>query len=151
MLSYFWFAIGASALWGLSYVISETLLTEFNSPQLLWYNSTIVCIILSAHLIITNQCAPTVIKFFDYKHTYLILVYPCLYLTASLLILKSIHIGNASLAAIIEASYPLFTLLFAYLIFQKIQFNFGVLVGLVFILTGIYIVNLFSTKILSSV
>ncbi len=146
MISWFWLAITASALWGMTYVVSQYLLGFLNPVQLMWTSSLIICLGLSVTLYITGQWQATLHKFSDPKLLSMVLAYAVLYFLASALILKSINLGDASLAAVIESSYPLFTIVFAYLFLRQIQFSWGMLVGMSFIVSGIAIIHVCSVS-----
>ncbi|MDF2530259.1 MAG: hypothetical protein K0Q57_1139, partial [Gammaproteobacteria bacterium] len=77
-----------------------------------------------------------------------VIIYAGLYFIASVMILKSINFGNATLAALVESSYPLFTLVFSYVFLKQIQFNGGILVGCGFLVAGLILIQLYSSELL---
>lgn len=77
------------------------------------------------------------------KQLALIILSSFVYIVASLLILKSISASNAALAAIIESCYPIFTVIFAFVLFGEIQLNLISALGYVLILCGIIIVKVY--------
>lgn len=58
---------------------------------------------------------------------------------AELAIITSISEKNASLSAMIEISYPLFTALFAYLLFKQQDLSWGTVLGGVLIMAGVVV------------
>lgn len=60
-------------------------------------------------------------------------------ITANASILTAVHMSNASRAAFLEISYPLFTLLFAYLIFKEMQLSPLGMVGGGLIMLGVLV------------
>jgi drug/metabolite transporter (DMT)-like permease len=62
--------------------------------------------------------------------------------TGGLLIYIAIGEKNATLASLIEISYPFFVAVFVWLFFRDIQFSWQTLVGGVLILAGVAVVFL---------
>jgi drug/metabolite transporter (DMT)-like permease len=62
--------------------------------------------------------------------------------TGGLLIYVAIGEKNATLASLIEISYPFFVAVFAWLFFRDIQFNWQTLIGGALILGGVAVVFL---------
>jgi drug/metabolite transporter (DMT)-like permease len=62
-------------------------------------------------------------------------------IVANILICMSILTKNATIAAIIELSYPIFTIIFTYAIFRQYHLNPGTIVGGIFIIIGALIVS----------
>ena len=64
-------------------------------------------------------------------------------IAASVLLYKAIHGSNATLASLIEITYPVFVALFAFLIFKENHMNWSVAFGglLIMVGTGLIIYN----------
>lgn len=69
-----------------------------------------------------------------------VLLLPLTTLTASVLLFVSIRSANATLASLIEITYPLFVALFAWVLFRQHELNPGVALGGLLILAGSAIV-----------
>lgn len=67
-----------------------------------------------------------------------------LYLIASSLILVAIKNKNATVASLIEISYPLFVVFFTYLFYKNVHINLRTWVGGVLILAGIILIYIFN-------
>ncbi|MDF2691565.1 MAG: hypothetical protein K0S29_1420 [Gammaproteobacteria bacterium] len=150
MLAWFWLAISASALWGLTYVASQYILKSLSPLHILWLSSLVIFVGLGLFFLITGHGKSLFAKL-NLQHPKLIftvIAYAMLYFLASVLILKSINFGNASLAALVESAYPLFTLIFAYVFLKQVQFNWGILLGCGFLLTGLILIQVFSSSVL---
>lgn len=147
MISWLWLAIAASALWGATYVVSQYLLTTMGIVPLMWLTNTVLSIGLSVSLIWQHKLQATLLKLQDPKIGFLSVMYAMLYLLASTFILKSIKAGNAPLAAIIESSYPVFTLLFAYIFLKDVHFNKPMFLGMGLIIAGIVIIEVFGSQL----
>src|SRR5258708_5694310 len=118
------FGLAASALWGLTYTLSEKIYARVSVTSSLGITSLIsgVLLLLFAHLkgflgadidIVTNS-----------RKLVWLLVGETLGLTfAEIFIGLSITHQNATLAGLIEISYPIFIILFTYLIFREAHLN----------------------------
>ena len=138
---WFWYALGASALWGIGYVINQILMRSLTSIEILLVESFMILVIFIPWLFFNGTFKPMLLKLTDIKTFALVICGSIIYISAAILILTSIGASNATLAAIIEASYPIFTMIFAYLLIGEIQFSFYSIVGCVFIITGLVIVH----------
>lgn len=142
MTSWFWLAVLAAAFWGLTYVLNQFMLRSLNAYVVFFLSAAFITVVLGAYLTFTHQWQGVINTYFgNYKLMGATLAYVICYLVAGLLILLSIGKGNASLAALIESAYPLFTIPLAYLILREVQFNWGVLIGAALILSGLAVVQ----------
>jgi drug/metabolite transporter (DMT)-like permease len=141
---WFLFAILASILWGAGYIINQLLMRTFSAIQILFFESVLIVIFVLPWLIITNQLKPLAIKVYQLNNASLILIGTSIYVLAAFFILSSIKGSNASIAAAIESSYPIFTMIFAYIILREVQFNIYILIGTLFVLCGLFIINKYS-------
>lgn len=140
---WFWLALGAAILWGLGYTINQLTLKSFTALELLFFESIMVFLIIGGYFLFRGILGSFFSRLANPRQFLIISGSSLIYLVASMLILKSISSSNASLAAIIEASYPIFTVIFAYLIFGEIQLNAISALGFLLILGGIIIVKIF--------
>lgn len=138
---WFWYAISASILWGIGYVINQLLMRSFSAIEILLFESFIILLIFIPYFIITGQFKPTLVKLLDWRIIGLILAGSLIYISAAIFILKSIGSSNATLAAIIEASYPIFTMFFAYLLIGEVQFTLSTIIGCLLIISGLVVVH----------
>ena len=141
-MSWFWLALSASILWGLGYVINQATLKYFDVLELLLFESAIIFATFVLYFIWRGQWNSFINKLMNPKQLGLIVSSGLIYVVASCLILKSITSSNATWAAIVESCYPLFTVIFAYIIFGEFQLNVASGVGFILILSGIIIVKL---------
>jgi len=63
---------------------------------------------------------------------------------ADVFIALSITNKNATLAGLVEISYPIFIALFAYLLFKQTQLNTATIIGGILIFTGVFIIYFFN-------
>ena len=66
------------------------------------------------------------------------------FLPADLMIALSISTKNATLAGLVEISYPLFIALFAYFLFKETQINAAIIIGGLLIFSGIFVIYYFN-------
>ncbi len=138
------YAIAASILWGLVYSLSEKIFRYDISPQTLLaaqmclggiifllfsYNTTLkkdMALIISNHrlfIILISELVAVII--------------------ANYLISLSIQAKDATLAGLIEQSYPIFTIFFTWVIFKESHLTAGVIIGSIMIFLGIVIMAYF--------
>jgi drug/metabolite transporter (DMT)-like permease len=138
------YASCAAILWGLSYSLTEKIFQCNFSPLTLvalqmFFGS---CLFLTVSY--NTKLKPDLVLLFSNRSLLWItmaeLLVACL---GNLLISMSIQAKNATLAAVIELSYPIFTVLFTWVLFKENHFNKGVLIGGIFIFTGMFIISRF--------
>jgi drug/metabolite transporter (DMT)-like permease len=142
MNSGFVFAISAAVSWGLVYVLSERVLRDFNPLTLNFLYGVLTTLLLlpfiwTGHIDLGGVTTS--------GRTVLSLVFAAVALTlvANFLILMSIDRLGAAPAALIEISYPLFTVLFTLAIFKVIP-SWPTLAGGLLIMAGTAIITKFS-------
>ncbi len=138
---WFWYAISASVLWGLNYVGSQYLLKYLTSFEIIFLESLLLVVVLFIWFYFNHEVKGIFIKLNNLKLLAIFLTCATIYVLAVICIFKSITLSNASYAAIIEACYPIFTMIFAYLILGEVQFTLTSLIGCGFILAGLVIIN----------
>ncbi len=139
------FATLASAFWGISYVLGEQLYRHISIYTAIALNTFLIGILFLfvAHAkgslkadISTIATTPRVF--------WLVVASVLVFAAAELFIALSISNKNATLAGLIEITYPLFIALFAYLIFRETQLNVGIALGGILIFLGVGVVYWFS-------
>lgn len=143
-MAWFWLALSAAVLWGLGYTINQNTLKVFSPLELLFFESLIITIILGIYLLVSGKLPTLLIKLQDWRNLGLIALSSFIYMAASILIFTSINSSNATIAAIIESCYPIFTVIFAFLIFGEIQLNLISALGFMLIIAGIILVKLYN-------
>lgn len=136
-------ALGAAMLWGIAYTLDERVMEHMAVTQFMFLSGVFCTVLLGGWLLATGQMASLPQRVMD---TPPLILWSSLSitLTASVAILASIKLANASIAALLEISYPIFTILFAWLIFGKVQVNLPVICGGGLILAGSFIVARFA-------
>lgn len=139
------FASLASVLWGLSYVFSEQVYRYASIYTVLAINlliSAIAFLILAAVLGVLRTDLTAITN--SNRALFLFLSGVVIFCLAELFIGLSIAGKSATLAGLIEITYPLFIALFAYLLFKEHDLNWGIAFGGLCIFIGVAIVYWFS-------
>jgi drug/metabolite transporter (DMT)-like permease len=145
---WFFYAVAASILWGMSYAMLEELLKKLSFASII-LTSSIASLVFAAGLGIANKNFSAdwdVLKTAG-RETKLMAASIVIYIAANLFIMASINAKNATMAAMIEITYPLFTAFFAWLFFREVQASAGTLLGAGLILAGVACIYYFSKTI----
>jgi drug/metabolite transporter (DMT)-like permease len=138
---WFFLALAASMFWGATYVLDEQLYRHISVPTTMAVHTLIisVCAWLVAwkqgtiasdfHILLTSRSVGQ-----------LFLWCALTFVAAEFLINFSISGKNATLVGLVEISYPLFSALFAYLVFSEGQLNFGTGIGGLLIACGVAVI-----------
>lgn len=137
-------ALSSAVLWGLSYALSEKILKEFISPYFYMAFTGFIYFFISLCLCLFmgNMKAGLQTLAGNKEMLLLTLFTSVCYAAGALLIYMAISLKNATLANIIEISYPLFTLLFAWIIFKDVQLTSWTAFGSLLVLSGVSVIAL---------
>lgn len=139
------FAASASALWGLSYALSEQIYKYTSIYTTLAIDTFIISIAFFIASWAKGLLKQDVVAITSSPKVFgLFISGLVVFALAELFIALSITSKNATLAGLIEISYPLFIALFAYLLFRESQLNWGVAAGGLLIFLGVTTVFWFS-------
>lgn len=139
------FAIGASALWGITYVLGEQIYKKINvitSLSLATFFSGFVMLVVAYIAGYLKRDLVTLAT--DRKLLWLSIAEAACLVLAELLIGFSIVSKNATLAGLVEISYPIFIAIFALILFKESQISTATIVGGAMIFLGIFIVYYFN-------
>ena len=142
---WFMFAMIAAITWGLNYSLDEKILQHNISPYLLLILQATTGLLVYAIIFIG-------VNFSSLKHSLSLVVKNKVNLgllaaaaicsvIANIFICLSIKEKNATVAGIIELIYPLFTVLFTYLLFKQLHLTWGVVLGGVLIFIGVVLIS----------
>ena len=139
------YALGASVLWGLTYVLNEQVYKKISIV-------TSIAITCGATLLVTIAIAyekgflkkdftaisnsPQLLR--------LVIGQTIIFVLAEFFIALSISEKNATLAGMIEISYPVFIAFFAYLLYRENSITVSTFIGSVLIFSGIFIIYHFN-------
>ena len=135
------FALSASILWGLNYTLNAKLLKSVNASSLLLgqmlFGSILFFLFTNKEKLFKDVSYATENKEF----LYLFFSTTVFALIANFCIFRSISLKNAVLASLLETCYPIFTLIFSWLLFKDNLFNTHTIVGGMLIFFGILIIS----------
>ena len=134
-------ALGAALVWGIHYPLIANALKKFSFASVLLL--TALGIIAVAPIFYREIAADYfILKAMDWRTKAVFLLPAVTGLLGSALLFISIDSKNATLASLIEISYPVFVALFTYVLFRDVQINAGVLVGAALVFTGVGLIIL---------
>lgn len=139
---WFFYALAAAVIWGINYAVSGRLLEKGLSPQTLFFVEMVFGTLALALLIsVTGRWPGTLAELRGAQSQLPWLVVAIIAsISAGLLIFMSIGAKNATVASLIEVSYPLFTAFFAWALFRQNTINAATLFGALMIIAGVVIV-----------
>lgn len=137
-------ALGASLFWGLTYVFNEQIYKKISVLTSLGLTSIIVGVITLAVAVGVGTLKPDLVVLGGSKKLlwYFFGGVGAL-LIAELFIGFSIVAKNATVAGLIEISYPIFIALFGYFLFKN-QITMPTILGAVVIFIGIFVIYYFN-------
>src|SRR5262245_42123567 len=136
------FAIIAAILWGLNYSLAERILLRITPLTLVTVELWIGTLMFTLISYFTSLKKDLLILATEPSTRWLTLAEAIVVVVASFFIVSSIHLKNATVAGIIELTYPLFTILFTWFFFHQIHVNTSVIIGGVLIFVGVVIISL---------
>lgn len=137
-------SISASIFWGLLYVLKEQIYGKISVFTSIMFSSLFLAITTGIISIFSGALKKDISTISASKELFwYIIIGFCILLAAELFIAFSITAKNATLAGLIEISYPIFIALFSYLLY-KTQVSWYTILGGIFIFVGIFITYYFN-------
>ncbi len=134
-------ALGAAIVWGVHYPLLDHALKRLSLFTVLFL--TVLPMLLAAPFFYSTLSADLgVWQKLEWSERWTILLIPFTSLAGALLLFQAISDKNATLASLIEISYPVFVALFAWLLFRQVHFNASVLVGALLVFAGVAVIIL---------
>lgn len=144
--SYLWFycAFIAAILWGFSYALSEKVMKEALHPLFIMVVTGFFFFIISVVVAYFTDHLKDGFQAMEADKNMLLnlLILSVSYVIGAFLIYYAISLKNSTTVNLIEISYPVFTLIFAYILMKEVQINIATLIGGTFIFVGIGIIYL---------
>lgn len=142
------YAVAASVFWGVSYTVSEQLMKKISVMGVLLTSAAGSFVFALAVGLATGVFKADIEALKKGDSTgKLMLGAVAVYVIANTFILLATRAKNATMAAMIEITYPLFTALFAYILFKETQVNAGTLAGAALVLSGVACIYYFGKNI----
>lgn len=136
------FAIIAALLWGLNYSLTERILQSISPITLLALEMLTGAFIFSVISYFTTFRRDLALLMTDRHLLYITLLEIVTVIAANFFIVSSIQFKNATLAGIIELIYPLFIILFTWLLFGENHVDGTVIVGGILIFIGVLFISI---------
>lgn len=143
--AWFFMSLTAAIFWGASYALSERVLKDYNiSASFILLSQGIIYVAFFLGITLTQDSfKPNITTLAENKTALISLVAMlALSLAGSYLVLSSISLKNASLSNLIEISYPVFTILFAWVLTREVQVNMPMMIGGLLIFSGVTLIYL---------
>lgn len=135
---WFYYALSAAIIWGISYALTDRLLQQGVSVSLLMLIEA--TLIVPTVIFLSMKLSPIkgVDVIFSNPRIFLMAIFVALTaVVGTTLILLSITEKNATLASFVEISYPLFVFIFSMIFFRDVQLNMGTALGAFLVTAGI--------------
>lgn len=134
-------ALGAATVWGLHYPLVDNALKRISPVGVLLLTAIPI---LLASLVFHHRLVADyqVIKGMDWSSRLVIIALAVTSIVGSALLYMSINSRNATLASLIEITYPVFVVLFSYLLFRQTHVNASVLAGGLLVFAGVALIIL---------
>lgn len=138
------FALGASLFWGISYVLGGEIYKKISLFTSLGIVSFVLCIITFLISYFNNSLETDFTTIASSKSLLWYVILGALaFVIAELFIGFSIISKNATLAGLIEISYPIFIALFSYLLFKN-KITIPTIIGGIIVFLGIFVIYYFN-------
>ena len=133
------YALAAAIIWGISYAASGRVIERGITPLVFFFHYTLFGAAAAAGaLTLTGKNGTLLSEVRALGTDWIWLVVAVVSSAAGgLLIYMAIGEKNATLASLIEISYPFFVAVFAWLFFRETQFNWPTILGGILILGGV--------------
>ncbi len=137
-MAWFWMVSFSAVMWGLAYVIIERLLQTM-SPSGVMFGGTIGSLLIYAMVNwykgdFKSDMAAIKSGGLEWKLLIGLMVVEAL---ANLSIVEGVKAKNATLAGMVEISYPIFIVLFTWLIYREFHANIGSMIGFLLVAAGV--------------
>ncbi len=136
------FAILAAILWGLNYALAEKILYSISPASLMALEMIVGAVIFTLVSYFTTMKEDMQVLLTQPSIRWLTFAEITVVLLASFFIFASIYLKNATVAGIIELIYPLFIILFSWILFHETHVNLAVIIGGIMIFVGVIIISL---------
>src|ERR1700722_2172834 len=139
------YALIAAVIWGLNYTLEERVFKFQISPLTLLAGQAWLAAFLFTGLACIFNLKRDVVTLITHRADalYLFLIAVVVAAAGNFFIAISIQAKNATFAALIEESYPLFTVLFTFLLFKENYLTPGVIMGGALIIAGVVIITVY--------
>jgi len=137
------YAVGAAMIWGLHYPLVSRAL-QVTSPITVYVLPNIILLLCIPffYKTIVNDYYSILKSTWDIKLSIFLMMFTSI--IASIGVYKAIHLSNATLASLIEITYPLFVVIFSFFIFHENHLSWPVVIGGILVTVGTGIIIYFN-------
>jgi len=134
-------ALGAALIWGIHYPLIGYALKKVSlfSVLLITIIPVVLLVPVFADTLTTDYKSFAQLPITD---KFIVLTVGLTSLLATVLLFVSIENKNATLASLIEITYPVFVALFSFILFKHVHFNTSVIIGAFLVFSGVAIIIL---------
>ncbi len=138
-MAWFYYAMAASVLWGFGYALSERVVKDDLPTSFFVLTQGIIGVILYLSICLYFGTIKTGVEALQANpKIWLNLGLVAISTTLGIFFIYMAIVGkNASMANMIEITYPVFTILFAWLLFRDVQVNWTTALGGLLIFSGV--------------
>lgn len=142
---WFAYALLASVTWGINYVLCEQIFKHISVVTSLAISACVTGVVMGAVALFTGAFKEDIAAIASSPRlTALVALQILALMAAELFIGSSIQSKNATLAGLIEISYPLFIALFAWVLLKESSLTVGTVLGGALIFAGVATVYAFN-------
>ena len=132
-------ALGAAVTWGIYYPLADMALKKVSIYSVILLSMIPVLLVLPIFIKSVSKDI-AVVRGLPWSEQWIFLVLGLIGLVGEVLVYTAITGKNATLASLIEMTYPVFVVVFAYLFYREMHVTPSVFVGGLLILTGAAII-----------
>jgi drug/metabolite transporter (DMT)-like permease len=134
-------AVGSSLLWGMDYAVAERLLDRINPVTSLFYTS-VVCVAIFGVFGRSTIRNDTQLLLDDPSAVFFLIFVCATGVFANYFTSVAIQLENATVVSMVEISYPLYVMIFSWIVFgQKDVFTTNNVTGGLLIIAGIWFLS----------
>ena len=138
------YAVGAALIWGVHYPLVGRAM-QVASPITIYILPNIILFLFLPFIykIVISDYYSIIKSTWDVKLSVFLIMFTSI--IGSVGVYKAIHSSNATLASLIEITYPLFVVIFSWLLFRENHLNLPVLIGGLLVIVGTGIIIYFNS------
>ena len=138
------YAMIAAVFWGINYALAEKIGQSISLITMLGIEMLVGSIIALTIAYFTSMTTDFTILCSNSTVLRLVIIQVIIVTVASLFIVMSIQSKNATVAGLVEITYPLFTIIATWLLFQEHHLNVPILIGGGLIFLGVLLISVAS-------
>lgn len=141
---WFLYAFSTAILWGLSYVVIERVLKAgISAPMIMFIYTALAAPFFLIWLLQSGRLLPELNLVLGSKLLWFYsAIFVLAYIAGNLMIFKSVSLKNSTMTSLVEISYPIFTIIFSWLLFREFNLNLFSAIGGVMIFCGVILIYL---------